>query len=162
MNLARAAFALCILLASVAWIAPTSAYKSALSGDRAVTAAIVAEGSGYSAPIVSACTSGISGTLCYIKIYNNATAAQTYTVTKQLDANSVVKVTWDVDGHMQVGGVATGNSAAIGSTSLVTIPITSCIAGCSTRHTYWMIQGANGGVLTSREEQLHLQVLNAP
>lgn len=161
MNLARAAFAVCILLAGATWIAPSSAYR-ALTGDRAVTATIVAEGSGYSAPIVSACTDvAITGVTCYIKIYNNATAAQTYTVTKQSDTGNVVKTTWDVDGHGQSGSVATGNSVAMGGTSLVTIPINGCSLSCGTKHTYWMIQGANGGVLTSREEQVHLQVNNA-
>jgi hypothetical protein len=156
--IARVAFAVLLLLAGVAWIEPTGAYK-VLSGNRAVTASIVTEGNGYSAPIVSACRSGITGTTCFIKIYNNATTAQTYTVTRQADANSVV-TSWSIDGHAAVSNVGTGNSVAIGGTSLATLTIKSCTVGCTTRTTTWMIQGANGGILTSREENLVLTVTN--
>ena len=155
---ARVAFAICLAAAAVSWIAPTGAFGAAAPGNRAVSASIVAEGSGYSAPIVSTCiVNGLTGGTCSITIFNNATAQQTYTVTKQSDTGNAVGA-WDVDGHANVGRVATGNAGAIGSTSVVTIPIVNCFPACGQKNVYWMIQGTKANVLDSREEKLPLVV----
>lgn len=148
----RTAAVACVLAAMLLWVGPSAAFNSA-AFSRSVGASVVSDASAYNAPYMPTCTRGPFSSTCTFYVYNNGTATQTFTVTKQVDSGPYVS-SYNVDST----GTHTGTAKTVGQRSTVVATMASCTL-CGTKLIEWMIVGQDAGVLDWREEHVVLTVV---
>jgi hypothetical protein len=147
-----------LALAALAWIAPSAAFDGAQVGARAISADVKADASAYDAPYFPSCSGlALSPKVCNVFIYDNATATQTFTATKQTDAQSIVS-SFTLDGNAPVSGTATGASKSVGQSSTLAITINACALSCGSRTADFILTGSGSGIAW-REEHVTFTVV---